>query len=47
MKKLFGNLALALNLLGFGVGTILLAFGNEIGIYIILASLLLLTFTSK
>ena len=47
MKKLFGNLALALNLLGFGVGTILLGFGNENGIYIILASLLLLTFTSK
>ena len=47
LKKLFENLALALNLLGFGVGTILLAFGNEIGMYIILASFLLLTFTSK
>ena len=47
MKRLFGNLALALTLLGVGIGSILLAFGNEIGMYILLVSLLSLTFITN
>ena len=47
MKKLFGNLGLILSLLGFGTGAILLGFGNDIGMYILIVSFLSLTFTTK
>jgi len=47
MRRLLGNLGLVITLVGLGTGAILLGFGNDIGMYILIVSFLSLTFTTK
>jgi hypothetical protein len=47
MRRLLGKLGLLISSIGLGIGCILLAFGNGVGIHILLVSALSYSITTK